>query len=344
MERHITANFAHLYGLKEEEDDQLLFPKGELTQQVHKDFEKFSGGKKFSSIDDLNKAYQEFTEIRNNTGLDEFLGLSPEQMFTLQRCKIFAKGSGLELNCKIDLQLIKNTPIVKLSEFILKHINDAGRIKATAVKKNLPRKFAQQFRDFYFAERNTEQDDLRRTIFKIQSEDDTPILFLLRMTLTECGWIKFQKNHFSLTKKGAKLAENGFCIKEFSEILCRYMSTVNWGYTDRYPETFIIQQHAYFLLYILYKKTDNYFSADEVGKAMLKAFPMIEDSCVGNQYFERDIEDTICRICENRFIVHFCYLFALLKTEQRPNKNKIFNRETFCRKTELFKNLFAWQN
>lgn len=76
---------------------------------------------------------------------------------------------------------------------------------------------------------------------------------------------------------------------------------------------------------------------------MFNAFPMIEDSLVGDHYLGRDVEDTVCRICENRFIRHFSFLFGLLETEQRKNEDKLFNQETFCRKTKLFKNLFVWK-
>jgi len=339
--QELLDNFYDAYesGANDENNNPLLFPNNEEMLQMHEEFEKFIGGEEFSSIDDLNKKMQEFHAISNQTGLDDFLGLSPDQMFRFQQYIIFDKKSGLEFNYNIDHQLIKNTLFVKLTEFILKYIYDAGKVKATAVKKSFPRKLAREFRELYIAD-NKDQDIIRM-IYKVQSESDVPYLFLLRMLLKDCGLIKFQKGFFSLTKKGAKLAENGISVKDFSEMLIYYITQINWGYSDGYPDIFEIQYHAYFLFYIIHKKADEFISSSEVGKAMFKAFPMLNPK-VESQYFKKDTVDIISAICSLRFVDRFCSLFGLLELEKRKDKDQIYMSETFCKKTELFKKLFIW--
>ena len=262
-------------------------------------------------------------------------------LFRSQRCLFFEKGSGLEINENINPELLRCSLAVKLSEFILKTIHNLGSLKATSGKKNFPRKFAKEFRDLYAEE--CKFDAIRIKFCKVTSEDDVPYLRLLRGALTECGWIKFQKGSFLLSKKGVKLAVDGFSIKELTELLRFYLTEVNWGYGDRMPNVFEIQHHAYFLLYIIHRKADDFITSDEVGMAMLTALPQITGSFSDHVYFGRDPETTICNICDIRFIQRFCSLFGLLDISKQPNSSKVFDEETICRKSELFKNLFVWQ-
>lgn len=88
-----------------------------------------------------------------------------------------------------------------------------------------------------------------------------------------------------------------------------------------------------------YKKADEWISFVEIGKAMLKAFPMLEDEIS----YAKNVERIICSICKVRFINQFCFLFGLLETEERPDSTGMSSdQETFCRKTKLFKELFVW--
>ncbi len=325
---------------EDEDEKPLLFAESNIAHQMHENFENFSGGKEFSSIDELKQKMQEFHESHNNSGIDDFLGLSPDQMFTLQRSEIFEKGSGLELNEKVDIQLIKNTPFVKYIEFILKYLHNAKKVKAT-VQKNFPRKLSRAFRELYLE--GHKDKDIITERYQVQSELDVPYLSLFRISMIKCRWIKLVKGSFSLTKKGAKIAEEGFSVKEFSEMLTSYITEVNWGYADRYPDAFEIQQNAYFLLYILHKKADNFISTDLFGETILKAFPMIEDQIDDDAIFGEDTKAIVCRICDFRFVNFFCFLFGLLETETRQNEKKISNEETFCKKSELFKKLFMWR-
>lgn len=88
-----------------------------------------------------------------------------------------------------------------------------------------------------------------------------------------------------------------------------------------------------------YKKADEWISFVEIGKAMLKAFPMLEDEIS----YAKNVERIICSICKVRFINQFCFLFGLLETEERPDSTGMSSdQEIFCRKTKLFKELFVW--
>ena len=96
-------------------------------------------------------------------------------------------------------EMIRSTLAVEISDLILSAIREAGgTLKATA-KRNVPRELARECVDL-FRSRTPLFDSISLTT-QITSEDDVRLLTLLKEALKGCGWIKFHKKKYILTKK-----------------------------------------------------------------------------------------------------------------------------------------------
>ena len=90
----------------------------------------------FESPEELNAFVAQRMRQRNQTGLDEFCGLSPEQMYHLLRLP-FESPETVTFNT--DCESVHNTEIMRLFMPMVEAIGDSG-LKTTA-KGNLPLKF-----------------------------------------------------------------------------------------------------------------------------------------------------------------------------------------------------------
>ena len=87
------------------------------------------------SMEELNRLMAEYQHKMNNTPLEDFDGLSPEQMTVLIHAP-FVQGDILQFRNGMDAHVDK-APFFKLSEILLDEIKRAGSLKLT-VNGNLP--------------------------------------------------------------------------------------------------------------------------------------------------------------------------------------------------------------
>jgi hypothetical protein len=267
---------------------------------------------------------------KNREPLDNFLGLSPEQMQRLLYRPQADVTDIVTLNKNLPQEDLNDIAVVKEAVYFLKRLAELQPLKAT-VKGNLPRAFAQEIHDKF--------PDHPEFHHRIMSENEDWKLMSLHFILDTCGWIKKQNQKFSLTRSGQKLVGEGFGSDDFYHLLDTYMRKFNWDSRDRYPELSIIQQAALFSCYILHLKARAYIHTDDLSQYFTHAFPAAADTVPESPFATP--EKTVQGAFSLRFIERFGEYFRLL--EVRREKKGLGQVDRFIKITPLFEKIFQWQ-
>lgn len=332
---------------KDREDSSLKARVNSVLKddEAMRKFAEFANSSTSPNIAKLQDKLNAFRISHNDTGLDDFLGLSPSQVHNLIHNPIFSEGSGLELNHNVSIELLRAVPAVKMSEFILRKLNEAGTVKATADRKNLPRSFAREFNECYMECMLTKEDiKLEREINEIRSEAGARFLSELRVILTGCGWMELKNGNFSVTDQGAEIANDGFSFETFEKLILFHVVEFDWdSLSNASAVTSLLQNLVPFMLYIL-----NSFDSDDVAPEhfsalFCKAFPhVMERGMTVSITAHIPLETFFLMECEAFFLIWFASFFGLVKSDLVECEGEFRQRKTIYRKTDLFHELLLW--
>jgi len=294
------------------------------------DYAALLQGKSFSSMGEVNKEVDRITRAKNALSIDDFCGLSPEQMNFLLYSP-FEWGQLITIN--EDCTEFSDTPILRLFMLIIYGIGTDG-LKAT-VTGNLPRDFCREAARAFYSD---EKYKNRTRYGQVNSEMDFEDLNTVRIIADIAGFIRKTKGRFRLTKKGLVVFKNGLNGKIFKELLVTYTRKFNWGYRDRYPDIQIIQMSGMFTLHILQKYGGDFRSTAYYEDLFIKAFPMtireVGVSVVGTA------EEEVRRCYSLRALERFAAFFGLAELKQLTSET--FRRRYEIRKTQLLDNLIRF--
>lgn len=263
----------------------------------------------------------------NSEALDDFLGISPNQMHVLLYGQLDEIQHIMCINSTFDQTLLENVPIVKKVLLLIRSIGELGEAKATQ-NGNLPKKIVNALYDFH------------STKFSVPSEDYAPNILALRHAVTDCGWLKKRNRRFSLTKEGKQIFEKGFTALNYVTLLKYWLKNYNWSFTDGYPECAIVQQAAIFSLYILRQKAKEFFLTENFVQLFIKAFPMALELLAEDL---KQAEEKLSTILCLRFLDRFASYFGLLDyvvNENLPSFKR--DKQSQIRTTKLFAEVFCW--
>jgi hypothetical protein len=200
-------------------------------------------GRQFNSFEEVQAFVAQHTKQQNHSALDEFHGLSPEQMHRLLN---FPFTSPQLVRFPERLDSIPKAPILTLFELLTRAIGEQG-LKPTA-KGNLPQKFCREAALVYWGEQkyreNTQFGGTNR-------EDDFLDLHVTRLVAELAGLIRKYRGRFILSRYCRSLLAGGSLASVYPRLFRAYVEQFNWGYWDRYPELRFIQQTFLFTLYVL---------------------------------------------------------------------------------------------
>ncbi len=265
--------------------------------------------------DDLHQAIEGKAEIRaivgqhvqeqNRSPLDEFHGLSPENM---HRMLNFPLASPEVVRFPEVLDTNPIAPIAALFGMLTDAIGKKG-LKPTA-KGNLPRNFCREAALAYWGEEvyreNTRFGGINR-------EEDFPDLQITRLTAELAGFIRKYKGRFILSRNCRTLVTGQGLAALYPRLLTAYVVQFNWAYRDGYPELRIIQTAFLFTLYLLTRYGDTWRSHEFYEDSFLRAFPMVLDELPHHDVFTPEEEVRLCYTW--RMLVHFVGFFGLAAVE-----------------------------
>src|SRR5690606_34779443 len=133
---------------------------------------------------------------RNAAPIDDFDGLSPEQMHILLH-NLFGAGSPLEWIAPQHEARAASVPLLVLSDLLIGEIREAGELKLTS-KGNLPVSTCTRL-----VERDVIQSKYMKYVKKL-TEDNIPYSWPIKDHLLAEGLVKKRNNKLSLTKNGER--------------------------------------------------------------------------------------------------------------------------------------------
>jgi hypothetical protein len=248
----------------------------------------------------IEELLAQFQAQKNAKALDDFLGLSPDQMHVIFYGSLEDIKPILSFNPEFDKALLADVPVVTKATLLIRLLGEAGEAKETQ-NGFLPKKIV-----------NALCEPHPLPGYSVQSEEYKPSVLALRHALTACGWIKKRNRKFSLTKKGQQIFENGFAQNDYITLLQYWLRRYAWSFEDRYPECPLIQQAAVFSLYILHQEARQLIPSTRVAQLFVRAFPMSLDIVRDEIFPERSPEDQLARILRLRLLERFAAYFGLV--------------------------------
>lgn len=238
----------------------------------------------FDCLDDLNKELNKRIEAYNDNGLNDFEGLSPRQMFALQR-GFSSPESPIKLN-QLSEEDLEKSPLLMQVRFLMDKMKGGTDLKLTKTGA-LPIKIVKEVYDLGYLKNEWIEDGT----FKLYKEADAPEISISRILLQISSLAKVRNGKLSLTKKGEQYVNDGnFILMELLTVLC---TKFNWGFYDGYDSGDIGRIHSFFILFLLKKYGNEKRPTDFYAERYFRAIPsLLTDRrsnfrCLATRAFDR---------------------------------------------------------
>lgn len=281
-----------------------------------------------------NKELTKLTNLYNNTPVETFDGLSPDDMFRLLHIPLGEKNSVCKFADSIDNELLSGaylvTDIKKLLQLIQERqpmeLTKAGYLPSVVSKIMAELKMLEDDNRWYQEKKQ-----------KVVKETNFHYLALLHLFIQKFGLVRKQKNVLTLTKTAEKFVSTESLYELYCYILTKFAYTFNWGYSDGYPEAWIIQQSWLYSVLLLQKYGGKPTNMDFYEDKFFKAFPQVTEEFQDESYSTKEDRTGICY--ETRMFRRFLRRFGLITIDPEDMYYRIQN----VTKTPLVDKLFHWQ-
>lgn len=281
-------------------------------------------GEKFDSLEELNARVSAHMQQRNQRPVDDFAGLSPDQMYQL----LYQPFDSPELvRFPAILEKEPDVPILILFKLLAEAIGETG-LKPTA-KGNLPRNFCREAALAFWGE-ETYRD--RTRYGNINKEENFFDLHVIRTVAELAGLIRKYKGRFILSRKCRDLLGRHGYAAIYPLLLRTCAREFNWAYSDGYPDLPFIQQAFLFTLYLLSRYGSEWHDAPFYEDHFLRAFPMVPEQLPPTELFTP--EDIVRRCYTMRTLERFAGFLGLAEIEQLPRAKSVL-RDYRVKKTAL---------
>jgi hypothetical protein len=269
--------------------------------------------------------------LRDNTPIDDFLGLTPNEIHHLLY-KTYQDKSLVQFQMEINDETLDKIHFFRLAEEYLGIIQRELQIKLTALGA-LPRKVITELYD----KRLLLDEDIESEITKLSREDDCIAIQSMRLTLQLAGIVKKTNGKITLTKKGTELIQPQNRQQLFKIFFQTYTDSFFWGYRDSYTEQPLGQLGWAFTAFLLNKFGNQERLADFYADKFSVAFPIVIT------FFEEDIfssKKMYLDCFKLRSFERFFNWFGLVNIKK---ENSLFLNDNYrLTKTELLNSIFTF--
>jgi hypothetical protein len=296
------------------------------------------------NIDELNNFLQQEMKERNSTPQNDFLGITPDQMYGLIYFPLEG-NSILKIKKNIPDETLSKIPFLLLTEHFLRILEREKAIKLTAAQGNLPLKIvAELYEPKYILEEAMELD-----LYKQAKEEYLYSIQALHINTTLAGLAKKTAGKLSLTKKGVGFLKSPQKRQELFELVFKTFCTkYNWGYTDGFSFESIGQAGFAFSLLMMQNFGNESLTTIFYAEKYINAFPMEVNYSRKNYtqsgwYFEgkqspQELRRSALSCYSHRTFTHMMDWFGFVEI----NKPQDFMKqdETTVKKTEVLDMVF----
>ena len=261
----------------------------------------------FGSLDEANAFLRQHMPQRNQVAVDDFHGLSSEQMhrflyFPFETPNLVSFPSTIDSDPQI--------PILSLFKLLVDAIGEGG-LKATATG-NLPRSFCRESARTFLGE---EEYQRWSRYGELRSEPEFREMHTTRLVAGMAGLVRKYKGKFILSKECRKLLAEQGQPGIYPRLFRSFAREYNWAYDDRLGEIPFIQQSFLFSLYLLARYGGEWRSSIFFEDNFLQAFPNLLSQVqpLGNYYSP---EKVVRLSYSSRCLERFARFFGLVEIER----------------------------
>ncbi len=281
-------------------------PKGGSSGGLHDEIHKALEGRDFGSLEEVNVFLADYTRQRSQQSVEDFAGLSSEQM---HRLLYFSYDSPDVVLFPEALTQEPGAPILTLFRLLVEAIGEEG-LKPTA-KGNLPRSFCRGAALVFWGEQAYREYTQYGAVNK---EEDFFDLHVTRLVAELAGLVRKYKGRFILSRNCRSLLAQGGMAAVYPLLLQVYVRKFNWGYWDGYGEIPFIQQSFLFTLYLLSQFGHDWRSSGFYEDRFLQAFPIVLDQLETPSYQTPEQQARSCYTL--RTLENFAGFLGLVTLEQ----------------------------
>jgi len=264
-------------------------------------------------------------QAHNDALLDDFHGLSPEQIHQL----IYSPFESPDLLQWHPSELVEQVPAIRMTKVLFMSLADK-EVKLTA-KGNMPMALVRAMLDA-----GGREELMGQWPGTVRSEDDAMPVHVTRLLAELAGLTKKQKGRLSLTKKTATDVAKGNWWQIYRKMLEVMMVSFNWAYLDGYDDLRGVQMTAPFAWWLIHLYGNEWRPEAFYAQAILQAFPMLTTETTGSTSLSAD--KIVERVIDARLFRLFHWLGLVERYQEVPGKGieGLLNARTFVRKTALF--------
>ncbi len=268
--------------------------------------------------------------LHNNTPLEEFSGLTPNQMQTLL-FDTFGEGSPIQFRKNVPDETLDKVPLFRIAEELLKIVQREKYIKLTKGGA-LPRKVVVELYEKKFIPEQMIDSGIKNLL----REDDSESISLARTISELAGFIEIDSGKVTVSSAAIKLIDNNERFGLFKKFFETFTEGFHWGNLDNFTEAPIGQVGwAYSLL--LLNKFGEKKSTDFYVEKYATAFPMLLSSMPGSFPFTPELSFSFCY--NHRVFDTFFPCFGFI-TFHETKKDKKGRPEFEFRKTDVIQKMF----
>lgn len=272
--------------------------KSDPVEELHRGLEE----KHFSTEDEARAFVARYMERHVSRPVDDFHGLSPEQMHRFIHYPF--KSPGLVTFPEEIEGEVRGVPLLTLVSRLVEGIGEEG-LKAT-LKGNLPRNFCREVAMKVLGE----AEYTRRTeIAKINKETDYMEFHVTRLVAEKAGLVKVEGKKFVLTEACRTILAGSGVVGLYPRLLKAYCRDFNWAYWGGGPDIPIIQHGFLFTLYLLHRFGKEWQSLSFYEDSFLRAFSPVLEGLEGNAY--HSAEEIAKQCYSTRVLISFASFLGL---------------------------------
>jgi hypothetical protein len=242
---------------------------------------------------------------RNQAPMDDFHGLSPEQMHRILHFP-FDSPNLVTYAAVIAGEL--KAPILTLFQLLAEAIGERG-LKQTATG-NLPRNVCREAASVYWGDEAIRKDG---RFVHINREEDFSHLHVTRLVAGLSGLIRKSRGRFILGRECRRSLAEHRLAGIYPRLLRSYVRDFNWAYRDGFPELGFLQRSFLFTPFLLNLYGGEWLPEVFYEDAFLRAFPGVLSEVAPMPY---STPERTVRSCYTwRVLLNFAAFFGLAEVE-----------------------------
>jgi hypothetical protein len=300
------------------------------SNPVIEELRRALAGQTLASIGEAQAVVDRIAYRHNHTPSNDFVGLSPEQMYWMLHHPFDAPHLA---TFPAVLASPLQAPIATLFEMLIGAIGESSA-RPTA-RGYFPRNAVLAASIAYRGEEG-HQSALRYGA--IRSETDFPEFHVTRLMAQLAGFVRKYKGQFVTTRACRTLLDKHGLAGVYPGLLRAYAQRFNWGFRDGYPELEIVQESFLFTLYLVHRFGDTWRESAFYEDAFLRAFPRALDMIESSPFATP--EKSLRRCYHRRCLQNFLVFFGLIEVDPVPREP--FGEWSRLRKIPLLDNVVTF--